>query len=564
MKPIHYAIFPTVVIMRKLDDSERGKILKTLEPLVASKNAKAICVYGSQVSGYARPESDYDVILVLAPFRQKIKYNYLKGEVDCSALVIDSKSFENDCVKSTFGEFVAGRLLNPFESLQGSEFFYENEVKFKRRVIIEGLVDCYAEYARFTEDIEFPLKYFLFEKLRKRAAIYPPVVYSYSKTYGGEFLAENLGQSLKAFRAAAVTLEEDAIVRYDKDRDIVKLRDSRFKAGIGAKISSTASYTARGLRQYAIHGYAGRVGLDVVGKEVVSKLSRATKNHSELPDWIKEPKSAWSLSNAKLFSKSSDWLSDFISESGMERASTIVSKKSLGEIYTSTTFYKLSDESSRKTLHIAVKRFTDVTGMKWGLLNVWSLRNTNFTANSVERLHREYSANSFFKSIGIPTSEILAIFASEKTMISRFINGTDLSTLQADYLDGRSDDLSTQVAFGATLAKAHMAGYCVGDTKPSNAILSLGSLYLTDLEQAHAGGNRIWDIAEFIFYSVRFTLKEERARKLIESFVSGYLNSGGDRKVIEEAAALRYRAPFQAFIAPNVLSSLRKDLSKIG
>lgn len=548
--------------MKELSRSEQEKVLSTIGTLTKKKSVKAICVYGSHVAGYSREDSDYDVIILLSQFSQKIKYNYLKQEAECSALVVDSKSFENDCDRSTLGEFVSGRLLNPYQALEGKELVFQNEVKFKEKVILEGLYDCYAEYGRFAEDLEFPLKYFLFEKLRKRAAIYPPVVYSYAKTYGKELLQENLESSLAGFRQAASNLAEEGTIRFEPDSDNLKLRTSKFKSGIAARISSAAYYTARGIRQYAIHGYAGRVGIDVMGKEVISKLSRASKDRSELPEWIKDPKVFWRLANAKLYAKATDWLSEFLVDSGFDRATTDITRKALGEIYNSTTSYRLSDRSSTKTLSIAVKRFTDVKGMKWGLLNVWSLRNTDFTVNALERLHREYSANQFFRTIGIYTCEILAVFLNERIMITRFINGRDLSRMQADYFDNKSEDLSAQYEFGQTLAKVHRSGYCVGDSKPSNAIVSQNKLYLVDLEQAHPSGNAVWDIAEFIFYSVRLTLKEARARKLVGSFVSGYVDGGGDPKIIEEAASLRYRAPFQAFIAPNVLKGLRKDLSR--
>ena len=97
-----------------------------------------MCAYGSQVAGYASKDSDYDLILVIRPFKQRIRYYYLKGEVECSALVVDPKGLENDCAKSTFGEFVAGRLLNPYAPIAGEKFLEENEAHYKKRVIVEG------------------------------------------------------------------------------------------------------------------------------------------------------------------------------------------------------------------------------------------------------------------------------------------------------------------------------------------------------------------------------------------------------------------------------------------
>lgn len=237
-------------------------------------------VYGSQVAGYATKSSDYDVILVLKPFSQRIKYFYLKWEADCSVLVVDPRAIENDCKKSTFGEFVAGRLLNVYLPVVGEEFLRENEVAYKKRVIVEGLSEAVADHSQFAFEINFPLKYFLFEKLRKRAAIYPPVVYSYSKTYGDDLLQENLAASMVGFRKAAEELQSENVITFDQDSDAIKIVPNIFHGGFSARIEAAASFTSKSLKQYAIHGYAGRISPNVVGREVISKISRSRKTGS--------------------------------------------------------------------------------------------------------------------------------------------------------------------------------------------------------------------------------------------------------------------------------------------
>ncbi len=524
-----------------------------------------MCVYGSQVAGYAGKSSDYDVILVLKPFSQRVKYNYLNGAVECSALVVDPKAIENDCKKSTFGEFVSGRLLNSYFPIHGEDFLREYEIAYKRRVVLEGLADAVVDYEQFVGEINFPLSYFLFEKLKKRAAIYPPVVYSYSKTYGDELLASNLESSLGGFRKAAKELHSEGVVTLDEKSDFLRILASQkgFHAGVPGKIEAAASYTSKSLKQYAVHGYAGRVSPNVVGHEVISKISRSRRSR-KLPDRIKSPRNSWSITGSKLFVSSKDWFKDLIEYLGMDSSSCEVTKNSLGEIYTTAGFYTLRDLEKGKEISITVKRFKDIRGMKWGVLNLWSLRNTDFTVNPTERLYREFRATRELRKFGLRTPDVIAVFFPQKLMVTRFIKGRDLSKVEASYFDEDSEDLAPIESFGRDLAIMHNHGYCMGDTKPSNAIYSDNDsrIYFVDLEQSHPGGNKTWDLAEFIYYSVRFTLKEERARKLISAFAHGYQQKSSDSKALEEAAALRYRAPFQAFIAPNVLSAVRQDLEK--
>lgn len=548
--------------MRTLTETEKLKVERTIAPLVLNRRVEAVCVYGSQIAGYSREESDYDVIVILSHFSQRIKYYYLKGEVECSALAVNSSTFQSDCSKSSLGEFVAGRLLNPYEALCNARFIRDSEIAYKRRVILEGLGIAYAESGSFAEELEFGLLYFLFEKLRRRAAIYPPVVYSYAQTYGEKLYETNSDRALDAFREAATQLDSEGTIKFLEAEDKVKIKSDKFKRGLGAKLSVTASYTARGLRQYAVHGYAGRVGLDVMGREVASKLTRS-KDHVNLPECIDSPKLFWNLSDAKLYPESSDWISDMLDFFGMEKETTKITNKGLGEIYSAAKFFTFQDKE--RTLSFAAKRYNDVRGMKWGLMNLWALRNTNFTIGALDRLHREFRAIHELRKMGIATPEVLAVFLSERMLVSRFVQGKDLSSVQSEYLNERTTDLSPLAEFGKVLAILHRNGFCMGDSKPSNAIISDQDhrMYLTDLEQAHERGNPVWDIAEFVYYSIRFTLKEDKAKKLISSFVKGYLGAGGSRETVLRSSSFRYRAPFQAFIAPNVLNSvLQVILSK--
>ncbi len=548
-------------MMRLLSSNEKQAVSVTLKPLLKDKDVIAYCVYGSQIAGYPTERSDYDVIIVAESFHQKIKYYYLKDETRCSALVVASKSFEGDCTKSNLGEFVSGRLLNCYEALSGGEYIRRNEVEYKKNVILEGLEEAFLENQQFTSLIEIELSYFLFEKLRKRAAIYPPVMYSYAMTYGREHKPGNLEASLTGFREAAKVLQADGIIDFNEQNDYVRLVSCNFTGGLRSKIGAKASFTAKSLTQYAVHGYAGRVGLDVIGREVISKLSRS-RRHFSLPEEIRSPKKYWSSNRAKLFAETEDWYSDLLLHLGVDKSSVKISEKPMGEFYNAARAFSIDD--GKRRLSVAVKRYKDVKSVKWVLVNLWSLKNTNFSMNPLERMTREYRALGEFKKFGINTPSPIALFLSEKMLVTEFIHGKDLSQVESDYLESRSDDLEPIRRFGEILATIHNNGYCMGDTKPSNAIISYAKreVFLVDLEQAHQRGNCAWDIGEFVYYSTMFTLKEEKSRKIIDSFVQGYLGEARDATPVRKAASLRYRAPFQAFIAPNILSSVQKYLAK--
>ena len=51
-------------------------ILDYCNRIAKDNKIRAICIYGSRVSGYARNDSDYDVLLILRDYSNGIKYFY--------------------------------------------------------------------------------------------------------------------------------------------------------------------------------------------------------------------------------------------------------------------------------------------------------------------------------------------------------------------------------------------------------------------------------------------------------------------------------------------------------
>ena len=64
--------------MRKLSQLEIDKVKKIINSIVNEGEIEALCIYGSQIAGYSKPDSDYDVIIVLKDYAEKVKYKYLE------------------------------------------------------------------------------------------------------------------------------------------------------------------------------------------------------------------------------------------------------------------------------------------------------------------------------------------------------------------------------------------------------------------------------------------------------------------------------------------------------
>ena len=107
---------------------------------VVAKDRKlvAACLYGSKVAGYARPDSDIDVLVVLESYPYLVKYKYFSEKgIKVSVLAVDRNAIERDAKSAFLGEFVIGRLLHIYDSIVNGEFLSTVERIYKRRVILE-------------------------------------------------------------------------------------------------------------------------------------------------------------------------------------------------------------------------------------------------------------------------------------------------------------------------------------------------------------------------------------------------------------------------------------------
>ena len=176
-----------------LSPDEKGQLLDLASTLVKDP-VTSVTAYGSKVAGYSRPDSDYDIIVTSKNFSGRVRYRYVDVPVKASALIVRDELFLSDAKKASLGEFVAGRLLNVHLPLKDAEFTRQAEVESKKRVIAEAIYELSSQNGEFSQDLIIPLDYFLFDKLHKRAMIYPPVLYSYIKTYTCPSAPQNQGE----------------------------------------------------------------------------------------------------------------------------------------------------------------------------------------------------------------------------------------------------------------------------------------------------------------------------------------------------------------------------------
>lgn len=537
-----------------LSDAERSTLASVASSVAGKEQVTAVCAYGSKVAGYARPDSDYDLLIVLRRFREGVRYRYLDSPVESSALLVDEELLRQDAQSSYLGEFVVGRLLNVYDPIVNPALLKSVELDYRKRVIVEALLEISSDYGDFAKHILAPYDYFLFDKLSRRASVYPPALYSYVQTYSCSRAPENRAWSTDGFREAAQVLQPRGFLEAGEEG--VRIRPEKIRADAFTKVQSLFSDTTRGVTQYAIHGYAGRVGLSVFRREAQSKLKRMRES-PQAPQELTKPRSLLRIKEGVIIPSSSLLVKELAHMLGFQSYST--DEKYIGEPYSTTRVLTFVGEGKKGS--VVVKHYTDVRSLKWALLGVWASAANKFSMSPLARLDREYGMTGTLRAAGVLTPSILAVAPDERILVKEFVPGPTLSSLIDEILKDGGGSLKEVSEYGRVMAKVHSEGIALGDTKASNVVVGGDGLYLTDLEQAVRGGDMAWDVAEFLYYTAKLSTKEEPMKKVARAFLDSYAGSGG-RGVVEKARSPKYVGPFRPFLTPGMAKMLKESMTE--
>ncbi len=533
----------------------KKEILGTLYREYGEENVLASCIYGSFAAGYARADSDYDVIVVLKNYLPKIGYKYVKEPLVCSILAIEEQMILEDAKKSGLGEFVAGRFLNIYEPLAGEDLLREIDVEYKKRTLIEILMEFNGKYQPIVGTIRFPIEYFLFEKLRRRALFYPPALYSYSRTYSEPNRKRNLEFTLSGFREAAVEIaSENKSVCFNEDR--LWIADVKTFSKIG-KLEAVVEETRRDITSYATHLYAGRVGLNIILDELKSKIKRQMK--LEPLEDLKHTSKYLELPEGSLIVNEKHWrakIAEYLCISGGYTCkSQNLGSDELHKIV--NVARKLVFEKDGVRYEVIVKKFKDPRNIKWAILALVTLMDRRFEFVPLKRLANEYLMNLAFQEAGFNTPKVYLLDLDRLQLITEYIEGENLgSVLQ------KEERVKVMEQVGEEIGKIHEKGFTLGDAKPDNIICTKRGLFITDLEQAKIGGDRTWDIAEFLNYALSFSFDREKAKVMACSFARGYIKFG-DVKILEKIKEPKYNLIFRPIVAPNVSKMIDSGIEEV-
>jgi tRNA A-37 threonylcarbamoyl transferase component Bud32/predicted nucleotidyltransferase len=559
-----------------VSSTELEAVHKCIKQIAKGRNVTAACIYGSRIAGYARPDSDLDIIVVLENYSYKIKYVYAKElGIDISALVVNKKSLERDAKNAHMGEFVVGRLLHIYEPIINPEFFSQIEKVYKRRVILEELQQLVRSTSTLATEISFPLEYIAFSKVKHRAAMYPNAAYSYLMTYTSS--SRNLDFAMHGYRQALAEIVIEDPKLFVIDGPMLRLSSERMGFAQG-KPALRLTKKLQYFSSYFIHSYAGRRMFHLAVKEAESKIRRHMSQHLEFPMFLSCPACVyWKIPEGKLVvDRHRDWL-DAVAE-GLGTLKYSVKKRRLGNQNSRTLLYVLKHEGGE--MKIVAKELARTKSVKWAALNMWTAQVKKFKVDSMFRLGTEYRALRYLRTLGLKTPEIKAVVMPDRRMIvTQFIDGPTLADTIRGALSGNGDfELIREV--GRQFAIVHAAGACFGNIKPKNVIVgkeesnvkscidtnskisanaaylnSENSVWFTDLEQfVFEGGDPVWDLAQFLCWGLKGSTKASAAAKVTAEFLKGYEN---EKVASRLGQSKRYIENFYPVLSPQVAKAIR-------
>src|SRR5215204_1160519 len=540
-----------------LSKEESNAIGRYLEILSRHRRVIGACLYGSKVAGYGGPDSDIDVIVVVKDYPHTVKYSYSRTEeVKISALIVDYFALQKDAEAGLLGEFVVGRLLHTYESLINHDLFKSIELIYKRRIILEELFDIIRTTNILCTEIKFPLEFVLFSKIKRRSSVYPAALYSYYKIYSGKCAGANLAFALGGFKDAleeimandrgllilkrSATNTEDFVLQIGKKRLVLnKQRERNFtRLKLAKKLQIFSSYV--------IHAYAGRRVFHYTIREAESKIKRYRSKPICMPEFMASPREYyWKLDEGLVISgHNRKWLDLVAKSSGLVRYA--ISKKiRLGDINSRTVCYTLQDTSVLgHSISIVAKKFATLKGAKWAALNFWSFSvgshfKHSFKVDPLFRLGNEYKALRYLRNeIGLNTPAVLAINFERRILVTSFVEGQSMSQIIKDSLKKRStagiENIFWIRTAGKNVAIIHSTQSALGNIKPNNIIINnVGGInsriFFTDLEQfsfnnTGYSSDPIWDIIQFLCWSLKRTNNIPIAKEIVREFLSGYFS----------------------------------------
>jgi len=560
------------MISQLLSHGLRESSLNLCKGIAGSREVVAACFYGSRVCGYADEKSDVTILLVLSGYRPVLtSFSRSLNGVSVFFLVADREAFERDAERGWLGEFLAEKIVLPYEPLVNGDYLQRLEVRLKKRLVWELLENLASEFPELSQELLIKPEYFLYEALVRRARLFPPITYGFLNMFSDNLKTKNVKSMIRGYLEALKELADEGWVAFSNE--YVKITKG-FVDAIRNRRRLQAPGFFRSVRRavslYVFSVFPTMMRPLLEDQETYTKLVQEVKAEESILQ-LEDPKKylfiQTPLGSVTLSDKTT--IEDFVEKTVPGERISDLKIEELGGVLNAV--YLLTFQRNHKEQKVVVKKFKDWLDFKWFPLALWTLGTRSFAVLGRSRLEREYALNRFLHSHGFPVPRVIYVSLKERLIFEDFVEGENLTKIVKRIISVKQatlQDASLIRNVGRKIAEAHNLGVALGDCKPENIIVAEDrKAYFVDLEQAIRDGNQAWDIAELLYYSGHYVspiASAEPAELIAKELIQGYLEAGGKRENVKEAGSVRYVKVFSIFTPPHVILAISNICRKMG
>jgi len=547
---------------KQSDKKLSEQILNFCRHIAGPYHITAACMCGNYALGLSNAKTPVEVLLVIHDFQPRLM-NYVKvsGEKRVFVFAVDEWIFERDVDRGFLGEALAGGLIFPYIPLVNEDYLHIQEVKLKKRLTLELLENLVLDFPELSYEIHIKPEYFMYETMLSRTRLFPLMIYNLLNFMRENVKKENIKNALHGYLKALKELEEEKLINFSKgyvkiSKDFMDKTRSRKARFINLfKPAQKALFTS------LLGIFPKILSLLSENKEIFLKLQRVTEENSKIIHQIEDPQ-------RYLYVPTASGLVPLTSRVDIEAfARKVLSAGKDAEVSIEKIGGVLNDAFLIKAFinaeerRIVVKRFKDWSSFKWFPLTLWTVGTRTFAVLGRSRLERECAINQLLNSKGIAVPKLLYVNHAERLVFMEYVEGESTEKVIKRIMDSKTggikNDLNIIRRVGEKFAEVHTLSIALGDTKPENIMIGKnGEICLLDFEQASRNGDKVWDIAEFLYYAGHYVspfVGVRSAEVIAKAFIEGYLKAGGNVEIVKEAGNPKYTKVFSVFTFPHII-----------
>ncbi len=559
-----------------MDDTVTSEILNICEKVASPNRIVAASIHGLKMSNYAGEKKDVNVLLIVDSSKLTLKYRHRRlrslKDVAVSLLVVDQKTFKKDAERDWLGGLLVENMLTPYQPLTNRDFLWDQEVKVKKRIVIEILGNLVLEYPEMSHELLIKPEYFMFECMARKASLYPPITHRFLAILRSDAPEEEREHIMKGFNAALEEAAEEELLTFsDGHVKIVKEYIDTIQRR-KLRVLNLLKAVRNSILRHSVEVFPKMMRSLIEDYGLYTKQLLETEYYKDihLPE-LEDPKNylfiPTPLGLVSLSEKVT--IEDFVKQTFPDGRNLRVETEKIGGALNAVYMLRLRGTMEEKK--IVVKVFKDWYGWKWFPLALWALGTRGFAVLGKSRLAKEYTINRFLSSQGFHVPQIIYVSPKERLIFQEYVEGENLTSILrriCSSKETRTDLFIIVSKVGGEVAKAHKLDVALGDCKPENIIVTDNKgIFFVDLEQAERGGDQAWDIAELLYYSGHYASLSsiEVVQSIAKEFVNGYLEAGGKIGNIKRARSPRYVKVFSFLTPPHILlviSNICKEILK--